>query len=180
MSETESASEKEVPEGQNIKTMQEFVIINSDETNAKLFSLLYIGNKEEENVEENTTEENTTEENNDDTADDMDTTEETIYVPEKNEIGKYYEGDFTLKSRKEAGDMVRNKIARFAGRSRKADFFVYSEKKRILIPFKKNDYIAYDNGYFTYDGKNYIHRDNNGIERRRASYSDRKDISKDE
>jgi len=165
---TESESQKKIfTEWYHVTSMQEFVVISSDETNAQLLSLFFIGKKEEivSDVDEDTDEDEDTE------------PKEKIHIPEKNEINKYYLSSFTLKSRKEAIELIKEKRARFVGRNRTADFFVYDERTKKLIPFKKNDYLMYDNGYFTFDGKNYIYCDNNGIEKRRSSYDDDNEIS---
>lgn len=164
---TESESQKKIStEGYHATSMKEFVVISNDETNAQLLSLFFIGEKEESisNAEDNG-------------EDEDNISAEHVHVPEKNEINKYYLSNFTLKNRKEAVNLVKEKHARFAERNRAADFFVYDERARKLIPFKKNDYLMYDNGHFTFDGKNYIYYDNNGIEKRRSSYDNDNDIN---
>ena len=157
---TETQSQKQLPgEGNHITTIQEFVAISNDETNSKLLSLFFIWKKDEEASEK-----------------DANAETETSHIPEKNKINKYYLANFTLKSKKEAQDLVRHKNARFSGRNHNADFFVHDEKTRKLIPFKKNDYLMYDNGYITFDGKSYIFYDNNGNEKRISSYLDNPDV----
>lgn len=153
-------------EGYHATSMKEFVVISNDETNAQLLSLFFIGKKEEFASDA------------EDDGEDNYVSDERVHIPEKNEINKYYLSNFTLKNRKEAVNLVKEKYARFAEKNRTADFFVYDERARKLIPFKKNDYLMYDNGHFTFDGKDYIYYDNNGIEKRRSSYDGDNEINK--
>ena len=158
---TETQSQKQLPGEENhITTIQEFVAINNDETNSKLLSLFFIWKKDEAVSEE----------------ENINVQRESNSIAKKKEINKYYLANFTLKSKKEAQDLVRHKNARFSGRNHNADFFVHDEKTRKLIPFKKNDYLMYDNGYITFDGKSYIFYDNNGNEKRISSYLDNPDV----
>jgi hypothetical protein len=47
-----------------------------------------------------------------------------------------------------------------------ADFFVYNNRTEELLPFKKNDFMIYENGsgYLRFDWTSYISYDDNGIE----------------
>ena len=87
-----------------------------------------------------------------------------VAIPKKNTIERCYRTDFTLKTKKEAKELIKNKHAIFSMRNKENDFFVYNEKTEELLPFKKNDYLIYEHGYFTFDGTNYISYDDNGNE----------------
>ena len=102
---------------------------------------------------------------NNEIADDMD---DTLYMhlPEKKDIGRCYrwKKDFTLKTKKEAKKIIKEKKIEISQEDAQADFFVYNEKTNQLLPFKKNDYLMYEHEYLTFDGINYISRDNEGNE----------------
>ncbi len=93
-----------------------------------------------------------------------------VFIPEKKNIGRCYRSDFKLKTKAEAKELIRNKKARFSNKNKDTDFFVYNERTKELIPFKKNDYLIYDRGYFTFDGKDYFSYDDNGNEIWRFSF----------
>ncbi|MEI6774344.1 MAG: hypothetical protein WCL18_06225 [bacterium] len=96
--------------------------------------------------------------------------EDTLYIadgviiPDKKDISRCYRSDFTLKTKKEAQKIIKNKKATIDYTNKESDFFVYNERKEQLLPFKKNDYLIYDHGYFTFDGKDYLSYDDNGNE----------------
>ena len=94
-----------------------------------------------------------------------------IFIPEKKNIARCYRSDFTLKSKKEAKELVKRKKAIFDYKDKKSDFFVYNERETKLLPFKKNDYLIYEHGYFTFDGNNYISYDDNGKEIGRFNFT---------
>lgn len=98
-----------------------------------------------------------------------------IFIPEKKNIWRCYWTDFSLKTLKEAYDLVKKKLASMSPKYKQVDFFVYNESTHELLPFKKNDYMIYENGYFTFDGTNYISYDDMGHEVSRFSYIDDKE-----
>lgn len=89
---------------------------------------------------------------------------ENIHIPEKKDIGRCYRPDFVLKTKEEAKILVKEKKAIFYHKEKDSDFFVYNERVGELLPFKKNDYLMYEHGYFTFDGIDYISYDDDGNE----------------
>lgn len=89
---------------------------------------------------------------------------EEVHIPEKKNIRRCYRSDFELKTKEEVKELVKQKKAILYHKEKEGDFFVYNERAGELLPFKKNDYLIYDRGYFTFDGKDYISYDDNGIE----------------
>ena len=89
---------------------------------------------------------------------------DNIFIPGQKNIGRCYRSDFTLKTQKEAKELFKDKKIKFYRENKKGDFFVYNEKAKKLLPFKKNDYLIYDHGYFTFDGTRYFSYDDNGNE----------------
>lgn len=100
-----------------------------------------------------------------------------VFIPEKKDIRRCYRTDFQLKTKGEAEQIVKEKKILISPTYKDADFFVYNERTEELVPFKKNDYLMDDQGYFTYDGKNYISYDNNGGEIGRFSYIEDKKLA---
>ncbi len=96
--------------------------------------------------------------------DDMLYIADDIFIPEKKNMARCYRSNFTLKSKDDVKKMVHKKKIVLPKKIKDADFFVYNEKTEQLLPFKKNDYLIYEHGYFTFDGKNYISYDDNGME----------------
>jgi hypothetical protein len=87
-----------------------------------------------------------------------------------------YRTDFELKDKKAAKKISKEKKILIAPKYKNADFFVYNERKEELVPFKKNDYLMYDRGYFTFDGTSYISYDDNGEEIGRFSFVEKKKL----
>lgn len=87
-----------------------------------------------------------------------------IFVPNKNNIHRCYRSDFTLKTEKEAKALLHHQKNKLSVENEKTDFFVYNERTKDVLPFKKNDYLLYEHGYFTFDGINYLSYDDNGNE----------------
>lgn len=94
-----------------------------------------------------------------------------IFLPGQKNIGRCYRSDFMLKTQKEVQELCKDKKMKIYNRNKKYDFFVYNERAKKILPFKKNDYLIYDHGYFTYDGTNYFSYDDNGNEIGRFSFS---------
>lgn len=95
---------------------------------------------------------------------------EDVHIPEKKDIKRCYRANFELKTNKEAKKIVKEKKILISPRYKNADFFVYNDRTEELVPFQKNDYLMYDRGYFTFDGKNYISYDDAGKEIGRFSF----------
>lgn len=95
---------------------------------------------------------------------------EDIFIPQKKDIKRCYRTDFELKTQKEAKKIMSEKKIFLSSKHKHADFFVYNERKEELLPFKKNDYLMHDHGYFTFDGKNYVSYDDSGREVGRFSF----------
>lgn len=93
------------------------------------------------------------------------------FVPEKKDARHCYRSDFTLKTQKEATALAKQHKKKT---TTKSDFFVFNERTKDILPFKKNDYLIYEHGYFTYDGKSYLSYDDNGKEIGRFSFSSEK------
>ena len=91
---------------------------------------------------------------------------DNVFIPKKNEICRCYRSneDFVLKTREEAKKLIKDKKVMDNHRDETSDFFVYNERKEELLPFKKNDYLMYEHGYFTFDGTTYFSYDDNGHE----------------
>ncbi|MEI7557604.1 MAG: hypothetical protein WCJ45_01860 [bacterium] len=87
-----------------------------------------------------------------------------VFIPAKKNIARCYRSDFTLKTKKEAEALAEEHKITISDKLTKSDFFVYNEKTGELVPFKKNDYLMYDRGYFTFDGSDYFSYDDNGKE----------------
>lgn len=99
---------------------------------------------------------------------------EHIFLQDKKSIGRCYRPDFSLKSREEVQKISNKKNIVLSPRYKHADFFVYNERTDEIVPFKKNDVLIYENGsgYLTFDGKNYLYYDDNGIEIWRTIHTD--------
>lgn len=95
-----------------------------------------------------------------------------IFVPEKKNIARCYRSDFKLKTREEAQKTVNKNPVLISPKYKDTDFFVYNERTDELVPFKKNDYLIYEHGYFTFDGTDYISYDDNGHEIWKFSFAD--------
>lgn len=118
--------------------------------------------------------------NNDETKDQLQDTlyiADNISVPEKKDIKRCYWTNFTLKTQKEAQKLVNEKKIIISPKYKDSDFFVYNERTNELVPFKKNDYLMYEHGYFTFDGIHYLSYDDNGIEISKFSYTKDKEPS---
>lgn len=89
---------------------------------------------------------------------------EDTHIPEKKDIARCYRSDFELKTKEEVKILVKEKKTRICHKQENSDFFVYNEKVRELLPFKKNDYLMYEHGYLTFDGTHYISYDDDGNE----------------
>jgi len=96
--------------------------------------------------------------------------EDTLYIadgviiPDKKDISRCYRSDFTLKTKEEAKKIIKDNKVTIHHKYKESDFFVYNERKEQLLPFKKNDYLIYDHGYFTFDGEHYFSYDDTGNE----------------
>lgn len=93
--------------------------------------------------------------------------EKGLLIPKKHEIGRCYRGDFVLKNKTEAIQLLQKKHLQLPSKYNETDFFVYNEKTREINPFKKWDCLMYPGGYVTFDGKEYIIVDDNGNEIKR-------------
>ena len=89
---------------------------------------------------------------------------DSTHIPEKKDIARCYRSNFKLKTKKEAEKIIKEKKIAISEEDKNADFFVYNERTNGLVPFKKNDYLMYEHEYLTFDGTNYITRDNDGNE----------------
>lgn len=89
--------------------------------------------------------------------------EDLLYIGKKNS-GHNYRSDFTFKTKEEAKILIKENQAIISSKDKTSDFFVYNERTKELLPFKKDDYLLYDRGYLTFDGTNYISYDDNGNE----------------
>jgi len=121
--------------------------------------------------------------NNDETSDKLQDTlyiADDVFMPQKKNVGRCYRSDFTLKTKQEAEKLVATANAIISSKNKDTDFFVYNERTRELVPFKKNDYLIYDRGYYTFDGTNYISYDDNGQEIGKFSYTDKDELNADE
>lgn len=97
---------------------------------------------------------------------------EDIFLPQKEHIKHCYRTDFELKTHVEAKKIIQEKKLFLSSKYKNADFFVYNDRREELMPFKKNDYLMHDRGYFTFDGINYISYDDSGREIGRFSFLD--------
>jgi len=88
---------------------------------------------------------------------------ERVHIPEKENIQRCYWTDFRLLSNQDAMKIAK-KIGwiTIEGENMYYDFFVYNDRKREIVPFKKNDYLMNEKEYMTYDGEKYIYIDNDG------------------
>jgi len=102
---------------------------------------------------------------------------EDIFIPQKKDIKRCYRTDFELKTKEEAKKIIKEKKILISPKYKDADFFVYNERKEELVPFKKNDYLMNDRGYFTYDGTSYISYDDDGREIDRFSFAEDKKLA---
>lgn len=102
---------------------------------------------------------------------------DNVFIPEKKAIGRCYRSEFTLKTQKEAEELYNDKKVKLYHNRERSDFFVYNERAKKMLPFKKNDYLIYEHGYFTFDGTDYFSYDDNGNEIGRFSFegTDEKD-----
>ncbi|MEI6672036.1 MAG: hypothetical protein WCL02_01400 [bacterium] len=118
--------------------------------------------------------------NNEETKDQLQDTlyiADNIFIPEKKDIKRCYRTNFTLKTQKETKRLSKEKKIVINPKYKDSDFFVYNERTNELVPFKKNDYLMYEHGYFTFDGINYLSYDDNGNEISKFSYSKDKEPS---
>jgi len=89
--------------------------------------------------------------------------EDILYIGEKTS-GRNYRSDFTFKTKAEVVALHKKNTTKISTKDKAGDFFVYNERTGEIVPFKKNDYLMYDRGYATFDGKKYLSYDDNGNE----------------
>jgi len=86
-------------------------------------------------------------------------------LPKNWEIRHCYRTDFVLATKKDIKKICKKDKKITAPKDIQwCDFFVYNERKNIILPFKKNDYLMDKDGYTTFDGKQYFYYDNDGNE----------------
>lgn len=75
-----------------------------------------------------------------------------VHIPNEKNIRRLYREDFTLVQKKDLQAIcTKDKNIQISEHATKSDFFVYNERKHLLIPFKKNDYLMDKDGYLTFD-----------------------------
>lgn len=88
-----------------------------------------------------------------------------IHLPKDAEVKSFYWTDFTLIPQKNIKKTCKDNVSLSLPEDIKSyDFFVYNERKNLLLPFKKNDYLMDKDGYTTFNGKNYFYYDSDGNE----------------
>ena len=88
---------------------------------------------------------------------------ETVHMPDKKDIGRCYRTDFRLLTNREAKRLCdKNDDLHIGETYVNHQFFVYNERRRELVPFKKKEYLMSEKEYMTYDGTKYVYYDNDG------------------
>lgn len=86
-----------------------------------------------------------------------------ISVDEKREE-RSYRNDFKVFQKQELQEMIKEKDIKIPESYKKFRCFIYNERKEKILPFKKDDYLMHDRGYFMFDGTKCLSYDDNGNE----------------
>jgi len=86
-----------------------------------------------------------------------------ISLDEKKEE-RSYRNDFKVFNTKELKKLIQGKDIQVPANYKEFKCLIYNERKEKILPFKKDDYLMHDRGYFTFDGKKYFSYDDNGNE----------------
>ena len=83
-----------------------------------------------------------------------------ISVDEKREE-RSYRNDFKVFEKQELQKLIHDKNIKIPETYKKFRCFIYNENKEKILPFKKDDYLMHDRGYFMFDGTRYFSYDDN-------------------
>ena len=93
-----------------------------------------------------------------------------ISVDDKKEE-RSYRIDFKVFEKQELQKLIKDKDIKIPETYKKFRCFIYNENKEKILPFKKDDYLMHDRGYFTFDGTKCFSYDDNGNEIQNFSFS---------
>lgn len=86
-----------------------------------------------------------------------------ISIDEKKEK-RSYRNDFKVFNKQELKTFIHDKKITLSEKYKDFSCFIYNEREEKILPFKKNDYLMHDRGYFTFDGMRCFSYDDNGNE----------------
>lgn len=89
---------------------------------------------------------------------------DVLFVPHLKDVRNCYSWDFVLMTKWDAKKIVKQQKNITFKNSITAKLFLYNERFKWVVPFQKNDYLMYDDGYMRCDGDICYYYDNFGKE----------------